>query len=59
MSDVQLRDDVAEMIADWWGRSVIEPDRELAQQIIDRVLGAAADKPTREPTYGWRPDERA
>lgn len=59
MQPEQLRDEVAEMIADWWGRAVIEPDRDLAQQIIDRVRGDVEDEPAREPTYGWRPDERA
>jgi hypothetical protein len=30
-------DDVAEMIADWFGRSVTEPDRQLADSVYRRV----------------------
>lgn len=37
IDEYDLRDEVAEMIADWYGRGVIDADRGLAQQIIDRV----------------------
>lgn len=56
---VDLCDEIADMIADWYGRSVIDADRDLAQQIIDRVRGDDAATEHREPTYGWRIDERA
>lgn len=35
-----LRDEVADMIADWYGRGPIDADRDLAQQIINRVRGS-------------------
>jgi hypothetical protein len=78
------RTEVAEMIADWFSRSVMDSDYGLATQIIDRLqpeakrqqVAARAEAPEwwmgpevirdaddvaydREPTYGWRPDERA
>jgi len=37
----ELRDEIADMIADWYGRSAIGADFDLAQQIIDRVRSAA------------------
>lgn len=55
-----LRDEIAEMTADWWGRGVIDADRDLAQQILDRLCGDDGGRArTRNPTYGWRTDERA
>jgi hypothetical protein len=30
-------EDVADLIADWFGRSVIDPDRELAKSIIQHL----------------------
>lgn len=38
----QLRDEVAELVADWYGRSgAIDADRDLAEQVIERVRGAS------------------
>ncbi len=33
----ELVEEIAGMIADWFGRSVIDPDRELATTIIQRL----------------------
>lgn len=33
----QLVAEVAEMIADWYGRSATDEDRELAAEIIDKI----------------------
>jgi hypothetical protein len=51
--------EVAEMIADHGGRSVIDADYELAARIIAHVRGERAPTMRRDPTYGWKPDERA
>lgn len=58
----QSADEIADMIADWVGRSVTTADRDLALAIIAR-LNRDADPATpatyRDPTYGWHLDEMA
>jgi hypothetical protein len=55
----ELRAEIAEMIADWWGRSATEADCDLAQQIIDRIQCDDDSTRHRDPTYGWQTDSRA
>lgn len=50
---------VAEMIADWFGRSVIETDYELAYTIMDWLDEKRGEPAHRDPTYGWNTDDRA
>jgi hypothetical protein len=53
------RDEIAEMIADWFGRSVIDADRDLADQILAKLGPEKPPVKHRDPTYGWRTDELA
>lgn len=53
----QIAGQLAEMIADWYGRAVIDADRDLVQQIISRVRGDGHQAQYRDPTYGWRTED--
>lgn len=56
--EAALINDIAEKIADWFGRPVIEGDRELAHSIVRRVKYGPPRR-HQNPAYGWRPDEHA
>ena len=56
--EAALINDIADLIADMFGRSVIEADRELANSILRRVK-YGPPRQYRDPTYGWKLDERA
>lgn len=52
-------EEIADMIADWFGRSVIDADRDLAAQIITRLTSPDKQPAYRDPAYGWHRDELA
>jgi hypothetical protein len=51
--------EIAELIAEHFGRAVSEPDYDLAARIVAHMRGERAPTMHRDPTYGWKPDERA
>jgi hypothetical protein len=51
--------EIAEMIAAWHGRQVIDADLDLAAWLVPKIRGESPPTHYSDPTYGWKPDGRA